>query len=444
MSTTGKTFFLITADAVCDASLSVVGDSLHPAALLIERSAQDQRILAVGPIAEVGSHPLARSAKRIDRPGEVLLPAFVNAHTHLDLSHIGPRPHSPADGFVSWVDFIREHRHQDEAGIRDAVNLGCDLLRRGGVAAVGDIAGAPMGRPSLVPWQTLSKSGLAGVSFLEFFAIGTTEKQRLETLRSMVDALDATVLGRTRLGLQPHAPNTVSPRAYAYAGELAEQHHLPLMTHLAESIEERLFVAEGIGPQVQLVENLGIWSAEAAADFGHGLSPVQHLGRVLQRYPFTAVHVNQCSDDDLDLLERTTTRLVYCPRASAYFGADLHFGPHRYRDMLDRGLTVALGTDSVVNLPPDDVERSGLSTLDEARFLYERDHTDPTTLLAMATVHGADTLGMDRSHFSLGVGDSPLAVVSIPVKQEPTDPLVRVLESRASPQFLLDTGNTDS
>ena len=42
---------------------------------------------------------------------------------------------------------------------------------------------------------------------------------------------------------------------------------------------------------------------------------------------------------DLERLVEAETPIVYCPRASAYFGAEQHFGPHRYRDMLAAGLT---------------------------------------------------------------------------------------------------------
>jgi cytosine/adenosine deaminase-related metal-dependent hydrolase len=52
--------------------------------------------------------------------------------------------------------------------------------------------------------------------------------------------------------------------------------------------------------------------------------------------------VNYASDDELDVLATGQASVVYCPRTHAYFGHP----PHRLRDMLARGINVAIGTDS--------------------------------------------------------------------------------------------------
>ena len=86
---------LISADAICDANLSVVGDRNSPTGMLIERAGQSLRVLEIGMLSELQSHPAASGADEIARPGCVVLPGLVNAHTHLDLTHIGPREHDP-------------------------------------------------------------------------------------------------------------------------------------------------------------------------------------------------------------------------------------------------------------------------------------------------------------------------------------------------------------
>ena len=72
--------------------------------------------------------------------------------------------------------------------------------------------------------------------------------------------------------------------------------------------------------------------------------------------------------------------------------------------MLDAGINVALGTDSIVCLPADQCNR--LSVLDEMGFLHQRDGTDPLTLLRMATVNGARALGVDENLVTLRPGPS--------------------------------------
>ncbi|MFI4872529.1 MAG: hypothetical protein ACIARQ_12015, partial [Phycisphaerales bacterium JB061] len=138
---------LIAADAICDANLSVTGSRNSPAALLVEQSGQTLRVLGVDSLDRLESHPAAANATRIDRPGCVILPGLVNAHTHLDLTHIGPRPHDPNAGFVAWVDMVRAERHTSDEQIANSVRQGCDLLKKGGVSIVGDIAGAAGGQP---------------------------------------------------------------------------------------------------------------------------------------------------------------------------------------------------------------------------------------------------------------------------------------------------------
>lgn len=428
---------LITADAIASADLAVPGNRQAPAALLIERTAAHARVLAAGSLSDLAHHPATDSAQRLTRPGCVLVPALVNAHTHLDLTHIGPQPHNPNHGFMTWIDLVRRHRHTDQGEIRASVARGCSLLRKGGVGLVGDIAGAVNASPSLEPWQALAESGLVGTSYAEFFAIGTREQAALDRLDAVLKGIETFTRGRVRLGLQPHAPNTVSPRAYDHAGALVQRFGLPLVTHIAESYEESGFVAFCLGPQRRLLEDLGLWTDEIAQSFVRGRSPVEHLEPFIRKYGSTLVHVNQCSDHDLELLSRAHARVVYCPRASDYFGAQRHFGPHRYREMLEAGIEVALGTDAVINLPSGVVDEAGLglSTLDEARFLFRRDGTDPDTLVRMMTTHGARAIGWENRFVTLGEGSTPLGVLAIPASGEGS-PAERVLRSASAPEFL--------
>ena len=132
--------------------------------------------------------------------------------------------------------------------------------------------------------------------------------------------------------------------------------------------------------------------------------------------------------------------IAYCPRASAYFGADQHFGSHRYRDFIAAGLTVALGTDSVINLPAASVipDGSGLSILEEMRFLHARDGDDPLALLAMGTIHGARVLGLDESLFTFTRGAEIAGLVAIdgPPQRSARSELTAILESNENPRLL--------
>ncbi|MCB9845460.1 MAG: amidohydrolase family protein [Phycisphaeraceae bacterium] len=412
--------FVVRIDA--GAAMDAGSVELAPASILLNITAMEwaqvlrleASVLAIDAPGEIDGHPAAPFSRRVDLRDSLLLPGLVNAHTHLDLTHIGPLAHDPSEGFVAWVDRIRVARLHEPDEIAESVRRGIDLCLAGGTVAIGDIAGAPAGVPSLTPLSVLRDSPLAGVSFLEFFAIGKGERPGLARIQEAVKALKPGT-GHVRPGLQPHAPNTVSRLAYGEAAALAQRHGLPLCTHLAESPEEREFIAAGAGPQRSLLERVGVWDESVAADVGRGCTPTGHLAPILAEAELLAVHLNDVSDGDIDVLRRTGTRAVYCPRASEYFGTARAFGPHRYRDLLAAGVPVALGTDSIVNLPGQaaDPRRGGISVLDEMRALWRRDAVEARVLLEMVTDHGATALSMDVGRFRLASGSRPAGMVAI-------------------------------
>jgi len=154
--------------------------------------------------------------------------------------------------------------------------------------------------------------------------------------------------------------------------------------------------------------------------------------------------VNDADDAAIGMLACTRTTVAYCPRASDYFGATRSFGPHRYREMISAGINVALGTDSLVNLPTAAAlaANGGMSILDEMRYLYRRDHTDPVTLLKMGTLNGAQALGLNPWLFRFegnGAGGHYIAglvaVETVP-STDASPPARLVMESRSPPSLL--------
>ncbi|MCA9306592.1 MAG: amidohydrolase family protein [Phycisphaerales bacterium] len=395
---------LISAAGVADAT----GVCASPGALLIE-CGTTMRVLAVGTPRQVASHPAAGSAERVDRPDAVLIPGLVNAHTHLDLTSVGPRVYDKRDGFSAWLSMVMRHRATDPQDIHKAVGEGVARSLAGGVVAVGDIAGTGRFEPA----EALGASRLLGVSFVEYFGNG-----------GVPDGLRSMAAGRVRVGVQPHAPYSAGPDLYRAA--LASG--LPLSTHLAESMAERELLTRGTGPMRAFLESIGVWSDEVAARFGAARTSVDFLREFVgSGEAIVLAHVNDADDADLELLARSRCSVVYCPRSHEYFGNDVELGPHRYREMLASGINVALGTDSIINVPEEESHR--LSTLDEMRLLWERDGTDPQTLLRMATVNGARALGLNESLFDFSAGEiAGVAAVDVRGTDPTLDPLTRVME----------------
>lgn len=408
------------------------------------------RLVAVGEARDVEAQAGHGGPVRVDATvrleGWVLLPAIVNAHAHLDLTSLGPRPvpasaSGPGGAFVEWVRGVRSARGEVGFDPGASTGLGVARSRAGGVAAVGDIAGAL--RPE--PVRTLRASGLLGVSFLECFGSGARQPAAIAQLRQAIAAMLAESGGgvagdgRVRLGIQPHSPYSAGRALYDAAIDLALAHGLVLSTHLGETSAERRLVAGAEGPLRGFLEELGLWDAAMGDELGAGLTPVEHAAPALARAPFVCAHVNDADDRDIEILARTRASVAYCPRATDAMGHAQELGPHRYRAMLGAGVNVALGTDSILCLPAEECDR--LSPLDDARYLFRRDGTDPALLLRMATTNGASALGLDPSLFRLGrAGGEVAGLIAVDVRATgPRLPaLERVMRSRGPVRTLAE------
>src|SRR5205814_8406147 len=110
--------------------------------------------------------------------------------------------------------------------------------------------------------------------------------------------------------------------------------------------------------------------------------------------------------------------LVYCPRTTAAFGHP----PHPFREFLQRGVRVALGTDSLASNPD-------LDLLAEMRFVHQRHPDFPgDALLRMGTLSGAEALGWADETGSLTPGKSADLVV-VPLPDIDGDPYQLLFES---------------
>ena len=396
------------AAAIADA----VGTEFRPGAVAV----RDHHIIAAGPIHQVN--------KAIDGPAQwvkilqtLILPAMVNAHAHLDLTTIGPRPFG--GDFVDWVMGLMQLRPGDSKGLNLAVRRGEMMSLDSGVSTVGDIEGWLMP----ISLQTLAESTMKGVRFREFLGLsGNSLKKQIERLRSFEQ--EPKERSGMRLGLQPHAPYSTSPPLYGVATDLAVRQNLPICTHLAELQEELEFVGRTSGSFRRFLEDRNQWHDECRDWYGEGCHPVEWMEAHLKRTSWLLAHCNYVGDKQLEILVRTDASVAYCPVASHYFGHD----GHRYRDMLDAGVNVCLGTDSILCQPLE--ESQPLSILAQMRFLYARDHTSQQQLLSMATVNGAKALGMPADHATLRPGAAAdLCCVRIDAR-DPTEPLAQAMQNR--------------
>lgn len=366
---------------------------------------EDGRIVTIGRAKRTDSNA-------IDLGDAAVVPGFVNAHTHLEMTYCHERvPY--CGSFVQWVEDLVAIWPGDgsEEALCESIRDGLQQSRTAGVTTIGDIG---FGQRSVQAWQ---QAPVNIVGYLEVLGMGPRRfephRQSFELLKAVCDSTKTGAL--YRVGLSPHAPYSVDTEIFRKIIAYITATGRPICTHLAETPEEAQFLADGTGPFRELLERWGLWDGSFQPP---DCSPIKyaHIIGLLKCQPLL-IHVNYVSDDDLDRLADSECHVVYCPRSHRFFEHE----PHRYRDMLDRGINVCIGTDSLAST-------DSLSVLDEMRFLRSQDNVIASEqLLHMGTLAGARALGLDPYTGSLEPGkraDLVVIPLSVPRTSEPVDDIL--------------------
>jgi aminodeoxyfutalosine deaminase len=354
----------------------------------------------------------------VDLGNVAITPGFVNAHTHLELSPLegNGRPGAVVDE-LSWLRRVIEQRRggsEDSLTAKSVENARAAI--EAGTTFLADTTTAGLS------WGAVAAAPLRAVVFAE--VIGLKRDRGLMTDAAAWKWLgsvrpEAQVAACARVGLSPHAPySTADWLYYKAAGS-----KLPLSTHLAEMPEELRLLENRDGPMRRFLEEIGAWDDEWEPI---GPRPADYVRRgELRNADWLIAHGNYLEPDDFWQLRPEAApdghrvAIAFCPRTHARFG----HAPHPYRAMLERGVIVCLGTDSLAS-------SDSLSILDEMRFLHRCDGSlSGSLLLTMATLFGAWALRADTTTGSLKPGKSAdLAIVALPDRQD-ADPFRLLLDS---------------
>jgi aminodeoxyfutalosine deaminase len=368
--------------------LPMTGEPMDRTSISIENG----RIAAVANVVAPGAADLGRMA---------LMPALVNAHTHLELSYLRGRV-PRTEKFLDWIRTIlaARRRYADPADpdIVDAARAAIAEAHASGTGLLGDISN------TLVTAPLLREASLPAQIFYELLRFNASDAESMtREARAKADAA-ADPGGDVRVSLAPHAPYSVSPALFAAIRADLDAHSGQVTSvHLGESPEEIEFIRRGSGPWRVLLEELGVWTDAWEAP---GTSPVAYLEQIgfLDRRVL-AVHGVQFDGDDLDRLRARDMTIVSCPRSNQYVGV----GAPPLEAFYAMNVNVALGTDSLASAP----DLNMFAELAEARRLAPR--VPARTLLESATRRGAVALGFEDDYGTLEVGKrAQIIAVRIP------------------------------
>ena len=186
--------------------------------------------------------------------------------------------------------------------------------------------------------------------------------------------------GETRLAAWPvlvgHSTN--SDDVWRAAKALADQHGLRVSAHMSpRNSDPEWFLAK------------------------YGRRPLEHLADIGALGPNVALtHLAAIDASELDILVQSGASAIHCPHAAFQGGFGLS-QTGLFPEMLERGVTVMLGTDGIA---ADILSSARLmaSVFRDARV--DQDSFPPTTILELATLNGARGMGMADQIGSLEVG----------------------------------------
>ncbi len=362
--------------------------------------------IAGGKIVSVGSYV---GGERVVDLGDVaVLPGFVNAHTHLDLS--GARGQCEISGdFTQWLRRVITFRMgRSPEQVQTDIAAGIAECTRFGTTCIGDISAGGSS------WDLLQATPCRSVVFHEVLGLTT------ERAAANLSVLDANLArhaksDRSLAGVSPHASYSVRASLFA---EL-EKRGLPTAIHLGETRDELELLRSRTGPFVQFLSDVGVWDPA-------GL--VSGVEEVVRRFP-SGIFVH-CNYLDADTEFSPGQTVVVCPRTHQAFG----HAKHPFAGWLERGVRVALGTDSLASNPDLDI-------LAEARTLHARyGEVAPAEILRMITQSGADAFGLGAVCGSLTPGKSADLVVMPLTEGGVKNVIPEILQSSRKPVAVMWRG----
>lgn len=358
---------------------------------------------------------------REERWEGVLAPGLVNAHTHLQYTHMHEVAARHYTGFDDWGDAFDLAYAREGHDWRAAAADGAEQSLAAGVTAIADVV------TDEAALSALHDAGLHGIAYWEVYGKSNAD---------WTPAARATVLEQIRRipkppggGVSPHAPYSLEVQPLLEIPDLVREEGLRLHIHLAEAHMER---ERGVGSGAhEAWPELGADSFRALRSRGIGVSSTQFVDHLGVLGPDCHIaHGVYVSAADRALLRARHTSVALCPRSNEIIGLDMP----PIADYLREGNPIAVGTDSLSSSP-------SLDPLADVAVLYrvarqqgyaERDLHQ--RLFSAATLGGATALGLQVGKRRIGqlVVGAIADLAGFAVSQaDPDDALAEIVEAGA-------------
>ena len=340
------------------------------------------RIIAVGRFDEIVATVTHDAV--IDHPDSALLPPLVNAHTHLELSHLAHLALQPPPAtFTGWIENMLNERAKsgfNNEAVQEASRNSLAEQQLDGVIAIGDI----------------SNTGLTRELSSDFMGRLFCFKEYLGLRASGVEPLLQELQAEAEQNFcTAHAPYSTHADLLCALKDRATRFGHVFPVHVAEPVAESEMMSRGRGEIPEFLRRRGFWDDSFQPTGIDNSGSVQYLHQLgLLDDKTLCVHCIHVSDQEIELLVQAGSRVCLCPGSNRYLGV----GKAPVAKYLQNGILPALGTDSLASNPEISIWR-------EMQLLAE-DHPgiNPADIVAMATAGGAYALSLDTETGTLEPG----------------------------------------
>lgn len=304
----------------------------------------------------------------------ILSPGFVNAHCHLELSHL-KHVINPNTGLVGFAQQIIEKRALFSEDEMIAHMLKADEeMWLNGVVAVGDISN------NNLSFDVKKKSNIKYHTFIELIGLNPEVKDIFfEKGINLMEQLQENGLSGS---LAPHAPYSVSGELIKKITEYNSAKNIPTSIHNQESEEENKFFRGEVSDFTKLYQSLNIdisfFKSQSSSSMMSYKNQLGKSNNILVHNTFTSV-------EDLNAITETNFFWCFCPKANNYIENRLP----NFNLFTSKKDKLCLGTDSLAS-------NTCLNILEEANLLLKESHFELETVLRMLCSNGAKALGLEN------------------------------------------------
>lgn len=321
----------------------------------------------------------------IKRLSGILIPGFINAHCHLELSHLKGRIPSNT-GLVDFIKNVLKTREGDSEKITKSMQEADKMMYDNGIQAVGDHVNTSASA------KVKETSKLLYHTFVEIIGLKEEEAaQKIDEAKDIEFFFDP-----NHASITPHASYSLSKAAFKlFKRSIAEDNIISI--HNQESDEENKLFRYRAGDFLDFYDFLGVDYSDFKAQARNSLQ--SYLSYMPVSNKLILVHNTFTSIKDIDFINRLGRNVIFCmcPKANLYIEDSL---PKLNLFDLDSD-NIVLGTDSLAS-------NDTLDILEELKTLHSHfPELDLLKTIRWATLNGAKALGIDDQMGSLEVGKAP-------------------------------------